>query len=152
MGRPTPGLEGLGSAVRPVLRRHGVRRSAPEIGSDRMLLSAVARKLAESDRAQLQRKLLGRSSISFRLPRGIRRGISANCCALRREGLARHAVSLFSKRQIKLQATRLVAWFIAVAARRAGQLSRLLGAAIFRRGVPCGNPASGERREAGLSL
>ena len=93
-----------------------------------MLLPAAARELADPDRAELQRRLLGRPRLhaaptarpSSRSSRQFAEHINAR-------GWDEHALPVLPQRQERLQAQRLVARVVPLAARRAGATSRTSG-------------------------
>ena len=128
-------LDGLGSPLRAVFRRHRVRRFAAPRRAAGMLLSAAERKLADAHRRQLQRRLLGRPCVSEIVSRQFRRGVAADGRAFQRPRLERYVLPMLLQRQEQFQIGRLVARFVAVAVGRAGPFSGLLGPAIFRRRV-----------------
>src|SRR5271165_4959975 len=91
-----------------------------------MLLSPLARELAQPDGGQLQRQLLGRPGFSRVVSPGVRLGLAADRRALADSGLDRHALPRIPEQQEQLQGKRLVAGVVALVAGRAGQLPGLL--------------------------
>src|SRR5438105_5392477 len=119
LGRPGARLGGLGPAVRSAFGRFGVRRLAPQERAAGMLLPTAARELADADGRELQRRLLGRSSVSRELPADVRGSRAADGGPLPRTRMEPHALPLLLQRQEQLQGQRLVARLFALAARRA---------------------------------
>ena len=153
LGRQAPRLDGVGQAVRPLLRRLGVRRFAAQGSADGGLLPAAVRELADADGGQLQRRLLGRPRFPRQLPQELRRGFAAVRRAHPRQALGRHVLPVLLQRQEQLQGERLVARHVPVAAGRAVELPGLLGAALVRRRVARGDqPGAAGQGEAGVPL
>src|SRR4051812_43141409 len=97
-----------------------------------MLLPPAARELADPDRRQLQRRLLGGSRLPRKLSTRLRRGLSTVRRALSFQVVGPDAVPVLPERQERLQGQGLVARIVALAARRAFELPGLLGAPLFR--------------------
>ncbi len=90
--------------------------------------------------------ITGPTAPSRALSPGFRGGGPAVYRSPGRAQVSGHAVPLLPQRQEQLQAERLVAWFVAVAAGRAGQLPGLLGPALVWRGLSRGSqPGTSQR-------
>ena len=109
MAAPRAGTEqrldwtSLGPPVRPAAGRICVRGLATQGGARRMLLSPLARELAQPDGGQLQRQLLGRPGFSRVVSPGVRLGLAADRRALPRPRLDRHALPRIPEQQEQFQ-------------------------------------------------
>ena len=123
------GLDNISTARRSPTSRGETCRS-------RVVLFAAQRKLADADGGELQRRLLGRSGVSRLVSPAVRRRLAGDCAEHVNE---KHWDDTFfqcffnGKNDFKSRG-----WSrgsLAMAARRAGPLSRLLGLAVFRNRV-----------------